>query len=457
MSLSPATGNPPAVTHEQVEAWAKLGDDVAAAMAMGGEQGLDFLVNIMAEWAEAVDDVNTARQICVDLATRGLRDEAIHWHAEGFFDVADRLDPDRPGWEEWEGALRGRYVVTPRVDRELREMANRIHEELELRDLGGKSLAEHLGDLRRNALVRGHLGERLVTLEAVRSLDPASEVWGGMIRPIRRQRVDAIADEVKAAIQRRDFDSLESLRAEVAAHDEGGELPGGVAKLLHSVSQCQAVRALQDQSSQVLAALVARIRDADGQPFGSPLYHEAVSAATSAKKAFGKLHEALVEAVKAASSTPEAASLLAEIGGKQKLRELEATAREPCRWVDHQDERARVHAVASDIEAEVMRVIEAAPEQSSSIEAFESRLRGWRKDAEAVLVKCRKKAARLPEGLPEITAPVFARLQDTRQLLEKHLEGLRRREKLVVAYFLIGLGVVVLLVFVGVVVAVVFK
>jgi hypothetical protein len=231
MTLSTQTGNPPAVTYEQIEAWTKLADDIAAALAMGGEAGLDLLTGIMAEWSEAVDDVNTARQICIDLASKGRRHEAIHWHAENFFDLADRLDPDRPGWEAWEQSLRARGIVTPRVDPELKELANRIHEDLEQRDLAGRSLGDHLVDLRNNMLLRGHLGERLVTLEAIRGLDPSPQIWRNMISPIRRRRVDVIADEVRAAIARRDYEALESLRVEVASQSAGsrrraGRFPG---------------------------------------------------------------------------------------------------------------------------------------------------------------------------------------------------------------------------------------
>jgi hypothetical protein len=270
MALSPSTGNPPAVTHDQIEAWSKLADDVSAALTMGGEQGLNLLVGIMAEWCEAVDDVNTARQICVDLATRALRHEAITWHAKGFFEVADRLDPERPGWAEWEEALRERDIVTPRIDSEIKEWANRIHEDLETTDTSGLTLGAHLAELRRNMLLRGSLGERLVILESIIGIDPGGDAWHEMISPIRQNRMNAIESELKAAIARKDVEALSRLRREVASQEHTGQLHQGLLTLASATAQWEAIGDLRSGLSQAVAALVGRFDEARRQPPGSP-------------------------------------------------------------------------------------------------------------------------------------------------------------------------------------------
>ena len=54
MALEEHTGTPPAVTHEKLVAWRKLSEDVTAALSMGGEQGLDLLTSLMADWCEAI-------------------------------------------------------------------------------------------------------------------------------------------------------------------------------------------------------------------------------------------------------------------------------------------------------------------------------------------------------------------------------------------------------------------
>ena len=455
MTLSTQTGNPPSVTHEQIDAWTKLADDIAAALAMGGEPGLDLLTGIMAEWSEAVDDVNTARQICVDLASKGRRHEAIHWHAENFFDVADRLDPDRPGWEAWEQSLRGRGIVTPRMDPELKELANRIHEDLESRDLAGRSLIDHLVDLRRNMLLRGHLGERLVTLQSICDLDPSPQIWRNMISPIRRRRVDVIADEVQAAITRRDYDALESLRAEVASQDWGDDLPASVSLLLESTAGCEALGELKRRLGQAAATVVGRVEEARRQIPESPGCLATIEVAKEARVKFHNLRNTLVETIRAASATPEASVIVDESGVKDALRQFDDAVREPAAWLEKQAEEARIRVAAAEIEAKVLRVMEKAPAKAGDKEAFQRRLTEWKQLAEQALEKYRKRAARLPGGVPARTEDVFQRLQATRQDLEDHLKSLQRREKMLVAGFIIGLCVVVLLLVVGVIVAVV--
>lgn len=454
MTLSSQTGNPPAVTYEQIEAWTKLADDIAAALAMGGEAGLDLLTGIMAEWSEAVDDVNTARQVCVDLASKGRRHEAIHWHAENFFDLADRLDPERPGWEAWEQSLRARGIVTPRMDPELKELANRIHEDLEQRDLAGMSLGDHLVDLRRNMLLRGHLGERLVTLESIRGLDPSPQIWRNMISPIRRRRVDVIADEVAAAIARRDYEALESLRAEVASQDWGDDLPASVSVLLESTAGCEGLSDLKRRLGQATATVVGRVEEARRQIPESPGCLATIEVAKEARAKFHDLRNNLIASLKAASATPEASAIVEESGVRDALRQFDEAVREPGAWLDKQEEMARIRAAAAEIEAKVLRVIEKAPEMSGEKEVFQRRLKEWKQLAEQSLEKYRKRAARLPGGVPESTAAIFERLQATRQDREGYLKRLQQREKNIVAGFIIGLVVVVLLLIVGVIAAV---
>lgn len=456
MSLLPTTGSPPAVTHEQIEAWSKLADDVTASLTMGGEQGVDFLVNIMAEWCEAVDDVNAARQVCVDLAGRGLRHEAIGWHATGFFDIADRLDPDRPGWETWEPELRGRGIVTPRIDQELKELTNRIFEELETCDLAGQSLATRIADLRKNMLLRGHLGERLVILESIRELDPASAAWRDMISPIRRRRVDSVADEVRAAISARDYDRLAMLRAEVASQDWGDSLTAAVPAMLASAKGCEDARDLRSRLVESAGALVQLVADGRSSEVGTPSYERAVQLATGQRKQFAELRKALVEAMETACSTREGAEIVAELGVKEVARKLNEQVDEPSRWVEQQVDLARVRAAAADIEAVVMRLIEAAPSKVSDKETFERSLRDWRRKADDCLEKARAKAKRLPGGVPQSTSDVFQQLGDTRKHLESHLEMLRRRERMLLVWFLVGIGVFFFLVISAFVAALVF-
>jgi len=444
MTLAASTGTPPAVTHDQVDAWGKLADDVTAALVMGGHQGLDFLVNLMAEWCEAVDDVNTARQICVDFAARGLRDEAIHWHAEGFFDVADRLDPDRPGWESWEEALRERDIVTPRIDPILKEMANRIHQDLAIRDLAGQSLADYLGRLRRNVLLRGHLGERLVILESIRGLDPGGRAWQEMIDPIRRRRVDMIADEVRAALERKDLDALASLRDEVAAQEWGDGLPANVAPLLEAAANCVALAEYRGPLKETADAIVARCREAREKPASQPTVAAVVRAANAERERYGELRAAAVQAVRAAGSVPEVAAIVADSGITDLIRQLNAILREPCEWLDQQTTLADTRARVATIEAALLRVVEGVPRKSSDRDVFGRQFAQWQEQAARAMEKARKAAALLPDGIPDAIDAVFKKVADAIADLERHRESLDWRERMLVYAVLGGVGAVAL-------------
>ncbi len=454
MALDTTTGNPPAVTHDQIEAWTKLADDVTAALSMGGEQGLDFLINIMSEWCDAVDDVNTARQICLDLADRGLRHEALEWHAEGFFEIADRLDPDRPGWDAWAATLKSRNIVTPRMDADLKEMANRIHEDLYAQDLSGQSLSDYLVQLRRNMLLRGHLGERLVILESIRGIDPTPEAWPKMISPIRRKRVDMIADEVRSALGRRDFPGLAALREEVASHDWGDDLPGTVSALLNATSHFEAMGEYRGRLSQGAASIVRHVDDGKRQPFGSPGYVTAVQAARAARQEYREVRTALTQAVRDAAAVSEVAALVSESGVRQALHQIDTAVSEPFRWLDQQAEVARVREIIGKIEATVLRQVETAPEKTSDREGMQAAVKRWKRQADDTLEKCRQEAAKLPGGVPQTTQALFQQVGQANRDLEAHLKKLKARETVLVLGVVGGVGLVIvgIVVFIAIVI-----
>lgn len=451
MALASTTGNPPAVTHDQVEAWNKLADDVTAALTMGGQQGLDLLLNITAEWCEAVDDVNTARRICVDLAQRGLRHEAIDWHAKGFFDVADRLDPNRPGWEAWEEALRNHDVITPQIDPELKELTDCIFEDLELQDMSGQTLSAYLGRLRRNILLRGHLGQRLILLEAIKDLDPAGQAWHDMIAPIRGKRASAIAEELRVAVTARDFPAIESLRKEVESQNGQVPLPGNAAAILAGAGRLDAIREYRSRLSQTAASLIGFYEQGRTKQADSPAALAAAQAANNARQQFFQLRAPLVESIRAACTTPEVAAIVEESGVKQALAQLDAAIREPSDWLEQQAAIAQHRAFINDVEAGVLRAVESAPKQSNDLEYFREQLAKWRQQASKVVENARSAVAKLPGGMPQSVAEAVKQVTKTQKNLELHLQHLRRREKWLVVYVLGGVGLV-FLVIVGIVV-----
>ena len=453
MALSPTTGSPPAVTHEQVEAWSRIADDVTAALTMGGQQGLDLLMSLLPEWCEAADDVNSARQIVIDLADRGLRHEAIQWHAEGFFEIADRIDPDRPGWPEWEAALADRDVVTPLLNGELKDAVNRIHDDLEMRDLSGRSLSELLGLLRRNVLVRGPLSERLSLLQSARELDPSGLIWEDMVSPIRQIRANALTEETRTAVLNRDYERIKTLHAEVSSNDWGETLPGATQALLDAAVACSTLANKRSQLARTAASVIEKVNTARGQAPGSPESSALARSASVARQQFKEERTAFKEAIREAQSVPEVASIVVDIRASETIRQLDETLKEAFEWLDGQTQRERARTQAAEIEAALLRVVESAPALGSNKEDFEHRLRQWRPVATDTLEKGRRRAGRLAGGTPPETTAVIDQLADTRQKLDDHLRKLQQRERKIVIFFLIGMGVLVILVTGGILVS----
>lgn len=444
MALASTTGNPPAVTHDQVEAWNKLADDVTAALTMGGQQGLDLLLNIMAEWCEAVDDVNTARRICEELAERGLRQEAIEWHAKGFFEVADRLDPIRPGWGPWEETLHARDVITPHIDAELKELTDVIFEDLQLQDISGQTLFDWIGRLRRNILLRGHLGERATILESIISLDPAGKAWQDMIAPIRGKRAQSIAEELKVAVAARDFFKIAALRAEVDAHNGRVPLPGNVAAILAGTACLDSVREYRSQLSQAAASLVGFFEQARSRPPESPATLAAVQAASNARERYSVIRGAFGEALRSACSTPEVTAMVDETGARTALTQLDAAIRDACAWLEQQAVMAQHRAFIHDVETGVLRVLESVPKKSNDLEFLREQLAKWRQKKANVLENARNAVARLPGGMPPSVDAAMKRVAAAEKDLASHVQHLRRREKVLVAWVLGGVGLVFL-------------
>ena len=450
MTLSPSTGNPPAVTHEQIETWTRITDDVAAAMTMGGQQGMDLLLSLLPEWCEVADDVNSARQIVTDLADRGLRDEAIQWHAEGFFEAADRIDPDRPGWPDWAAAFNDRGVVTPRIDQELKEAVNRIHDDLALRDLSGQSLSELLTQLRRSTLVRGSMRDRLAILQSISTLDPSAPTWADMISPIRLKRANTLATEARASLANRDFEAITSLRDEVSSQDWGGVLPGQTEAFLNAAAACGTLAAKRSQLARTAATVLERVNVARGHQPGSAVSSASANSASTVRQQYRDERAALKDALREAQSVPEVAAIVVEMRAQDVLRQLDATLQEAFDWLDGQAQRERSRAQAAEIEAALLRVIESAPALTSNKDQFEYRLRKWRPLAVDTLEKGRRRAARLAGGTPAETTALLDLLADTRQTHEDHLRSLQQREKKIALYFVIGLAVAVVLVVGGI-------
>lgn len=452
MALPDWTGDPPAVTAEMIVVWNKLADDVTAALMQGGEQGMDLLIAIMPEWVEAADDANTARQICGELARAGRRHEAILWHADGFFEAADRLTPERAGWEEWELALAERGIVVPNVDADLKDEVDRMHEELLLRDIGGTSLNEHLVDLRRNVISRGHYGERLTILEAIRGIDPTSSAWEEMIGPIRRKRAGEIMGELLAAIARDDFFTIDRLRREVEVTDWGAEVPGAIHGVLQATVHWRTLVDAKQMLSSTGGALCdtcALLAKMDWESHGWP---GVLEQAVRSREAYVALRQNVALAMDAVQATPAVAARVAASHVPGLLKRLDDDMRPSISLLEEQCRLGRIRDKLVRVERQIGKINTASPLDIASWDEAKRVTRRWlqeasgaRRAAEDLKVEYRMST------LPVSTEQSLQALNATERSVRERLKQIAFRERLTIAGVLIGV-LLVGLVLVGLVV-----
>ncbi len=441
------TGSPPAVTYEMLVEWQALADDVTAAIAMGGEQGLDLLKGLMPEWCEAVDDVNAAREICVKLASAGRRQEALEWHADGFFDVADLISPDRAGWEEWESALASRNIPVPALSQQLRHLADRLHEDLLVRDLSGLSLAEYVNLLRRNVLAKAAYGERMTILETIRRFDPGGSIWKEMIEPIRRKRAVELVGEFAAAIQREDFVATSSLSREVAATTWDSGIPGELQTFTEAIDHWRKARDFTRSMSAALSTLIER-----GQ-----LLHEIMQAgaanrlefnsvfeqARAERSRFLTIREQLQTAISVACRAPLVA---AKVSSEALVEEARAAVDRAKPWIDVID-RARDYekwvSRFRHLQTQLDNTTRNAPLEGGSWDEAKLQCGRWLQRVAAILSRCKELNSRSPITAPQSFIDERLRLEEAARLVTKRKKDIGRKELTVVLLVLSGLILIV--------------
>jgi hypothetical protein len=445
------SGDPPAVTHEMLEQWRKLAEDVGAALTMGGEAGMDMLRGLMAEWCETVEDVNKAREICVEMAAEGRRHEAIWWHADGFFDVADRLSPERPGWEAWEEAFLDLGVIVPRVNHELKEMADQIHADLLAQDLTGRSLEEHIDTLRRNVLARGHFGERLTILQEIRAIDPAGNIWEEMLQPLRVRRSGEIEAELNAAIAEDDFAAIDRLKREADSGDWGSNgIPSKIGTMLDAAANWRLATGLRRTLADSAADLLSKSQSVEqamrNGATNAASFPATLNAAVKAREAYQQCRQRFHEAVAVTRRVPAIGERVVQSGVAATAEQSDAAARGATKIIGDAENYWRWVQKFRQWEADAEGVIHSAPLHGGrDWDDIKRQGRKWLEErAAAIRINLGKLQAKAPCEKPQSTADVERRLDAAAKAVRERLDRIKLREKLIIVGVLGAIGLVAL-------------
>lgn len=229
--------------------------DAAGGLGTGGlpaDEALDLLRESTADYAAAVEEVNSRLRKCGELIAKGLRSEAIRLSElePNLLDLVSLLDlPELPIWRERlrEFALANPPILNLDVAAELNN-AYAIEQPL-------------LAVLRRqrlHALARSPLPVRIGTLRELAKMDPDNVVWHDDLRIFEKARQEEIVRHADQAARRGDVDALASLEKEIQSTAWLEAPRPAIVKAVHSASWRTKSSACQAE----LAALAPQLNDA---------------------------------------------------------------------------------------------------------------------------------------------------------------------------------------------------
>ena len=373
------TGDPPAVTSEQLKDWKQVADDIDSALKMGGEQGMELLLNIMADWCSVADEINTAYQVCCDLADNGMRDEALGWHAAGFFEIADRMDPERPGWEQWEKHLTENDVILPTIDYNLKALVDGIFETLGALNLEtGVSVGEEIKALRRNMLSRGLLSERLGILHRLQALDPSNPIWKDMLRPYQKRRAEELKGEVDALVKSKDCSGLCRIHREVTSQNWDGDLPAEITVTLEAACNWRLAMENFGDIRHHSTEMKVRCREGEMAAVGSPEYINAVTKSREHRRRVRKLVKELQKTIAAAGKCDRIKPLVDAQELHQKIGLVNHDCKDRLNWLAQQDNYDKWRAKFLEIDTITATILSKKPRRADlSFEDFKVSARRW--------------------------------------------------------------------------------
>ena len=452
-ALAPDTGNPPAIRWEDLQDWTTLADNIDAALKMGGEQGMDLLLGIMTDWCRVVDEINSAYQICCDLAGQGLRDEAITWHAEGFFDIADRLDPDRPGWEAWEQALVGQGVILPSLDIDAKALTNQMFDDMKAMYINGQVLDQEVKALRRNMLVRGDLSERLTTLDRLQELDPTAPNWREMLKPYRKKRAGEVNLEVTKIIKAEDVRALCRLHAEIERQNWDDEIDAETrASLSAAIGWEKAESALQRLRHQV-AELVVRCREGQGAEYGSIQYQNALNTARKHRDRIVMVWNEMNAGLATADECRRIQRIIRKRQIAETAKSIEQGAKNESVWLQEQDSFEQVQRKFSDLDDILLKVLNQVPAYTfPNFEDYKRRSKKWLSKAEELEIYARRLCKHAPM-IPKETEELISRFVQTEQSVRTKRKSVSKQENMLLLGIFSTIGLVVIVAIIAIVIS----
>ena len=208
------------MNHTHLAPYRRLADDLEAATNRRDELGADAIRDLLPELRDAVDAMNAAMHEADELLFEGLRDEALGLHDPDLFVVAMRLNlQSRPQWPDIQAWLAASDIVElPLLDTDAMANIEVAHGEMD-------SVNKGIHRLRRMALERASIAQKITVLRYMRSKDPTKRVWITNLTTHEDMRLRELRAAIQRSLQQADFDLLAELHAELVAPEWEAKIP----------------------------------------------------------------------------------------------------------------------------------------------------------------------------------------------------------------------------------------
>lgn len=230
----------------------KLLEDIEAALTQQDDIAADFLREIMPEWKEAVNTVNSALGEIQDLLSRGLRDEALGLHALELIPVARRFAVhDQPTWPDiasW--ILRSGLAYPPVVHTDTLDQLADAESEVAM-------LANELSHLRRLAVQKAPAWTKLSVLRHLRAHDSHLHLWERSIASHEEACVTEALHAADVAFGSGDFDTLTDIHAALVDPDWLGPIPNDLIDLTKGAELAKTASGAVSRLSELYGQLAA--------------------------------------------------------------------------------------------------------------------------------------------------------------------------------------------------------
>ncbi len=246
----------PAITRGRLNEIKSLAGEINAALA---RNDAGKLVSQLPELVTSVAEVNQSLAEIDEMLLAGLRDEALTMHDSEVIAAARLLDVRScRQWLALHGWLLERGLQPPPpVNLDAAEHLAAVVDEPSM-------LTDDLAKLRRLALERAALRERLSILRRLRAADPASPVWIESLTAHEEARIREIQLTVPRAVKAGDIEALGAIAEELADTDWDHRPPADLASLTSGAVQARELMANASEANAI-AAKVAHMMNAKGQ------------------------------------------------------------------------------------------------------------------------------------------------------------------------------------------------